>query len=160
MLPSVLNVLNALRFIIKCALRRFECGSSLNSALNVGKGDFELLANFPETPLVACSSLDVTHKGLGKDLCQKEKIYTRHSLFNHLQSTLHGPIRRCIVFLCFLLADLSVGVQTAARRPFVFFCKNPQVTSGKESLADGSRTKTFQLTNGTGPVYYTDIFFV
>ena len=69
MLPSVLNVLNALRFIIKCALRRFECGSSLNSALNVGKGDFELLANFPETPLVACSSLDVTHKGLGKDLC-------------------------------------------------------------------------------------------
>ena len=159
MLPSVLNVLNALRFIIKCALRRFECRSSLNSTLNVGNG-VRTFGKFSRNSLVACSSLEVTYKGLGKDLRQNEKIYTRHSSFNHLQSTLHGPIRRCIVFLCFLLADLSVGVQTAARRPFVFFCKNPQVTSGKESLADGSRTKTFQLTNGTGPVYYTDIFFV
>ena len=41
-------------------------------------------------------------------------------------------------FWCFLLADLSVGVQTAARAPLCpLFCRNPQVTSGKESLADG-----------------------
>jgi len=33
---------------------------------------------------------------------------------------------------------LSVGVQTAARAPLCpLFCRNPQVTSGKESLADG-----------------------
>ena len=38
MLPIGLNILNALRFVIKCALRRFECGSSLNSTLNVGNG--------------------------------------------------------------------------------------------------------------------------
>ena len=98
MLPIGLNVLNALCFIIKCALRRFECRSSLNGALNVGNG-VRTFGKFSRNSLVACSSLEVTHKGLGKDLCQKEKIYTRHSSFNHLQSTLHGaPIRRCIVF--------------------------------------------------------------
>jgi len=78
MLPSVLNVLNALRFIIKCALRRFECGSSINSALNVGNG-VRTFGKFSRNSLVACSSLEVTHKGLGKDFCQNEKVYTRHS---------------------------------------------------------------------------------
>ena len=40
-------------------------------------------------------------------------------------------------FWCFLLADLSVGVHTAARAPLCpLFCRNPQATSGKESLAD------------------------
>jgi len=42
-------------------------------------------------------------KGLGREVvCQKEKIYTRHSFFDHLQSAIHGaPIRRCrvLVFL-------------------------------------------------------------
>ena len=98
MLPSGLNVLNALRFIIKCALRRFECWGSLNSALDVENG-VQTFGKFSRNSLVACSSLEVTLKGLGKDLCQNEKIYTRHSPFNHLQSILHGdPIRRCIVF--------------------------------------------------------------
>ena len=78
MLPSVLNVLNALRFIIKCFLRRFECGSSLNSALNVGNG-VRSFGKFSRNSLVACSSLEVMYKGLGKDLCQGEKIYSRHS---------------------------------------------------------------------------------
>ena len=41
-------------------------------------------------------------------------------------------------FWCFLLADLSVGVHTAARAPLCpLFCRNPQATSGKESLGDG-----------------------
>ena len=75
MLPIGLNILNALRFIIKCALRRFECGSSLNSALNVGNG-VGTFGKSSRNTLVACSSLEVTHKGLGKDLCQKEKIDT------------------------------------------------------------------------------------
>ena len=122
MLPSVLNILYALRFIIKCALRRFECESSLNSALNVGK-EVRTFGKFSRNSLVACSSLEVMDKGLGKDLCQKEKIYTRHSFsFRHLQSTICGAlIRGCTVFWCFLLADLSVRVQTAARAPFCPF---------------------------------------
>ena len=38
---------------------------------------------------------------------------------------------------CFLLADLSVGVQTAARAPLCpLFAGNLQAFSGKESLAD------------------------
>ena len=41
-------------------------------------------------------------------------------------------------FWCFLLADLSVGVQTAARALLCpLFCRISQVTSGKETLADG-----------------------
>ena len=41
-------------------------------------------------------------------------------------------------FWCFLLVDLSVGVQTAARAPLCpLFCRNTQAISGKESLADG-----------------------
>ena len=41
-------------------------------------------------------------------------------------------------FWCFLLADLSVGVQTAARAPLCpLFCRISRVTRGKETLADG-----------------------
>ena len=58
-------------------------------------------------------------------------------------------------FWCFLLADLSVGVQTAARVPLCpLFCRNPQVTSGKESLADGwggARRRPVQP-DGTKPI--------
>jgi len=99
MLPNVSNVLNALSvFIITCVLRRFECVKSLNSALNVGNG-VRIFGKFTINSLVACSSLEVTHKRLGKDLRQNEKIDTRHSSFNRLQSTLHSAlIRRCIVF--------------------------------------------------------------
>ena len=108
--------------MIKSALRRFKCWGSLNSAENVGNrvGTF---GKFSRNSLVACSSIEVAYKGLGKDLCQREKIYTSHSFpFHHLQSAIHGaPIRRCIVFWSFLLADLSVGVQTAARAPLCPF---------------------------------------
>ena len=90
MLPNVSNVLNTLSvFIIKCALRGFECVKSLNRALNVGNG-VRTFGKLTRNSLVACSSLEVTHKRLGKDLCQNEKIDTRHSSFNRLQSTLHS----------------------------------------------------------------------
>ena len=75
MLPNVSNVLNALSiFIIKCALRRFECVRSLNSALNVGNG-VRTFGKFPRHSLVACSSLEVTHKGLGKDFARRRNIH-------------------------------------------------------------------------------------
>jgi len=137
MLPGDLNVLNALRFIIKCALRRFECWSSLNSASNVGNG-VRTFGKFSRNTLVACLSLEVTHKGLGKDFCQNEKIYTRHSSFNHLQSTLHGaPIWRCRVFGVSCWLTSASKCKRPLGRPFVLLCRNPQVTNGKESLADG-----------------------
>ena len=129
MLPNGLNVLNALRFIIKCALRRFECGSSLNSALNVGNG-VRTFSKFSRNTLVACLSLEITHKGLGKDFCQNEKTYTRYSSFLP-PSECHTRCSDTEVqsFWCFLLADLSVGVQTAARAPF---CPSLQESTGNQ----------------------------
>ena len=47
---------------------RFKCLGSLNSAENVGNG-VRTFRKFPRNSLVACSSLEVTHKGLGKDFC-------------------------------------------------------------------------------------------
>ena len=92
MLPIGLNVLNALGFIIKCALRRFEYGSSLNSALNVGN-KVRTFGKFSRNSLVACSSLEVTYKGLGKDLCREEKIYTRHSFLFTTFRALYAVLR-------------------------------------------------------------------
>ena len=61
-----------------------------------------------------------------------------HSTFTTLQSATRGAQRRrWTVFWCFLLADLSVGVQTAAKAPLCpLFCRNLQAISGKEILAD------------------------
>ena len=43
-----------------------------------------------------------------------------------------------VEFWCFLLADLSVGVQTAARAPISpLLCRCSQITRRKVSLADG-----------------------
>ena len=56
---------------------RFEYGKSLNSALNVGNG-VRTFGKFSRDTLVACSSLEVTHKGLGKD-CLSEGEYTHNT---------------------------------------------------------------------------------
>jgi len=91
MAPKRFNVLNALRFVIKrfneCvtfeikgALRRFKCLGSLNSAENVGNR-VRTFGKFPRNSLVACSSLEVTHKGLGKDSLPEREIDTRDSFF-------------------------------------------------------------------------------
>ena len=124
--------------MIKSALRRFKCLGSLNSTGNVGNG-VRTFGKFTRNSLVACSSLEVTDKGLGKDLCQRVKTHTQDTV---LFTTFRVPYTVLrdggAQFWCFLLADLSVGVQSAARAPFCpLFCRNPQVTSGKESLADG-----------------------
>ena len=80
---------------------------------------FELLANLPENSLVACSSLEVTYKGLGKDLCLREETYTQHTVLYTTFRVPYAVLRYGgAQFWCFLLADLSVGVQTAARAPF------------------------------------------
>ena len=64
--------------MIKSALRRFICLGSLNSADNVGNrvGTF---GKFPKNSLVACSSLEVTHKGLGERSLLEGAIHTKYS---------------------------------------------------------------------------------
>jgi len=78
--------------MIKSALRRFKCEGSLNSAGNVGNG-VGTFGRFSRNSLVACSSLEVTYKGLGKDLCQNEKIYTRHSFLFTTFRVLYAVLR-------------------------------------------------------------------
>ena len=137
MAPEHFNVLNALRFlfkrfnecvtfVIKSALRRFKCLGSLNSAENVGKGvgTFgKLTREVSSCLLVLQGYVQVT----GEYFCLKETTHTYTQLFYHLQSATCGAqTRRWTVFWCFLLADLSVGVHTAARAPLCpLFCRNP-----------------------------------
>jgi len=99
----------------------------------------ELSANLAENSLVACSCLKVTYKWLW-DISAWRRQHT------HIYTVLFTTFRVLYAMLrdvggqfwCFLLADLSVGVHTAARVPFcLLFCRNPQATRGKESLADG-----------------------
>ena len=99
---------------------------------------FELLANLPE--LSSCLLvLQGYVQGTREYLCVKERTQTQYTV---LFTTFRVPyaVLRDVgeQFWCFLLADLSVGVQTTARAPLCpLFCRNPQVTSGKDSLADG-----------------------
>ena len=104
--------------MIKSALRRFKCLGSLNSAENVGNG-VRTFGKFSRDALVACSSLEVTHKGLGKD-CLPEREYTHNtqSIFKTFRVPYAVLRDGGAQFWCFLLADLSVGVQTAAKAPF------------------------------------------
>ena len=89
---------------------------------------FELLADLPELSgclLVLQGYVQVT----GEYLCLRERTHTQYTV--HFTDVGEQ-------FWCFLLADLSVGVQTATRAPLCpLFCRIPQVTSGKETLADG-----------------------
>ena len=152
MAPKRFNVLNALRFVIKrfnecvtseckSALRRFECWGSLNSAGNVGKrvGTF---GKFTRNSLVACPCFKVTYKCL-RLRTSDQRIFLPEGDNTH---TVSLPPSECHTrcsetwvdsFWCFLLADLSVGVHTAARAPLCpLFCRNSRATSGKESPAD------------------------
>ena len=98
---------------------------------------FELSANLPE--LSSCLLVLRWLRTRAWEIFLPERENTDTQLF---LTTFRVPYAVLIdvgeQFWCFLLADLSVGVQTAARAPLCpLFCRNPQVTSGKESLADG-----------------------
>ena len=98
----------------------------------------ELLANLPELS----SSLLVLQgyvQGTGEYLCLRKITHTQYIVLFTTFRVSYAVLRDVgEQFWCFLLADLSVGVQTAARVPLCpLFCRNPQVTSGKESLVDG-----------------------
>jgi len=125
--------------VIKSALRRFKCLGSLNSAGNVGNGVGRFGKFSQNTLQLLARSRRATHKGLEKRLFARERTYTQYTVLFTTFGVAHAVLRYGgAQFWCFLLADLSVGVQTAARAPLCpLFCRNPQVTSEKESLADG-----------------------
>jgi len=115
--------------MIKSALRRFKCLGSLNSAENVGNGVWTF-GKFSRNTLVACSSLEVTHKGLGKIFARTRK-YTLDTVSFSPPSECHTRCSGTEVhsFRCFLLVDLSVGVQTTARAPL---CPSLQESTGDQ----------------------------
>ena len=100
---------------------------------------FELSANLPE--FSSCLLvLQGYEQGTGEYFCLRERTQTHNTQL--FLTTFRAPYAVLRdggeEFWCFLLADLSVGVQTAARAPLCpLFCRNPRAISGKESLADG-----------------------
>ena len=99
----------------------------------------EPLANWRETLWLLARALRLRTSDRRRFLPEGDSTHT------HTQFLLPPPEchTRCSdtwvdSFWCFLLADLNVGVQTAARAPLCsLFCRNSQAISGKESLADG-----------------------
>jgi len=100
---------------------------------------FKLSANLPE--LSSCLLvLQGYEQGTGEYFCLRERTQTENTqLFLTTFRVPHVVLRNGgEQFWCFLLVDLSVGVQMAARAPLCpLFCRYPQAISGKESLADG-----------------------
>ena len=126
--PKRFNVLNALHFlikrfnecvtfVIKSALMRFKCLGGLNSAGNVGNGvgTFgKFTRELSSCLLVLQGYVQVT----GEYFYPKE---THTHIYIVLFITFRVPyaVLRDVggQFWCFLLADLSVEVHTAARAP-------------------------------------------
>jgi len=109
------------------------------------KGFFERLKRgsdfwqtFPEHTLVACLNLEVTDKGLEKDRLPEPETTHNTQFISTFRVPYTVPRYEGAEFWCFSLADLSVGVQTAARAPICpLLCRGSQVTGRKVSLADG-----------------------
>ena len=93
----------------------------------------EPLANLRETLWLLARALRLRTSDRRIFLPKGDNTHPDTQFFYHLQSTTRGAqIRGWTVFWCFLLADLSVGVQTAARAPLCpLFCRNSQSISGK-----------------------------
>ena len=98
----------------------------------------EPLANLGETLWLLARALRLRTSDRRIFLPKGDNTHTDTQFFYHLQSATRGAqIRGWTVFWCFLLADLSVGVYTAARAPLCpLFCRNSRATSGKESPVD------------------------
>ena len=108
--------------MIKSALRRFKCLGSLNSAENWKQG-WKFFGKFSQKTLqLLARNREVTHKGLEKRLFARARIYTQYTVhFTTFRVPYAVPRYGGAQFWCFLLADLSVGVETAARAPFCPF---------------------------------------
>ena len=78
----------------------------------------EPLANLRETLWLLARALRLRTSDWGIFLPEGDNIHTDTQFFYHLQNDTRGAQRRGWTFFwCFLLADLSVGVHTAARAP-------------------------------------------
>ena len=105
--------------MIKSALRCFKCLGSLNSAANVGNGVRSFGKFSQHTLQLLAGSREATHKGLEKRLFARARIYTQYTVLFTTFRVPYAVLRYGgAQFWCFSLADLSVGVQTAARAPF------------------------------------------
>jgi len=105
--------------VIKSALRRFKCLGSLNSVGNVGNGVGRFGKFSHNTLQLLARSREATHKGLEERLFARARIYTQYTILFTTFRVPYAVLRYGgAQFWCFLLADLSVGVQTAARAPF------------------------------------------
>ena len=90
----------------------------------------EPLANLGETLWLLAHALGLRTSDWRIFLPEGDNTHTYTQFFYHLQSATRGAqIRGWTVFWCFLLADLSVGVQTAARAPF---CPSLQESTGNQ----------------------------
>ena len=100
--------------MIKSALRRFKCLGGLNSAGNVGNG-VGTFGKFRRTLwlLARASRLRTSDRGIF--LPEGDNTQLFFTTFRVPYAVLRDGGEQ---FWCFLLADLSVGVQTAARAPF------------------------------------------
>jgi len=81
---------------------------------------FEGFGKFSQNTLqLLARSREATHKGLEKRLFAKARIYTQYTVLFTTFRVPYAVLRYGgAKFWCFLLADLSVGVQTATRAPF------------------------------------------
>ena len=99
---------------------------------------FELSANLPE--LSSCLLvLQGYEQGTGEYFCLRERTQTHNTQLFFTTFRVPYAVLRYVggQFWCFLLADLSVGVQTAARAPLCpLFAGKLQAFSEKETLAD------------------------
>ena len=80
----------------------------------------EPLANLGKTLWLLARALRLRTSDRRRFLPKGDNTHTDTQFFYHLQSATRGAqIRGWTVFWCFLLADLSVGVQTAALSSFL-----------------------------------------
>ena len=79
----------------------------------------DVLAKFSQNTLqLLARSCRATHKGLERRLFARARIHTQYTVLLTTFRVPYAVLRYGgAQFWCFLLADLSVGVQTAARAP-------------------------------------------
>jgi len=134
--------------MIKSALRRCKCLGSLNSAENVGNGG-RTFGKFTRNSLVACSSLEVTYKGLGRIFARGRK-HTHKTQFFLPPSECHTRCSETEVHgfgvSCWL--TWASECKRPLGRPFVLFLQESTgyQWEGVPSWRLRSRAKTFQCT--------------
>jgi len=110
----------------------------IKGVLNVRNKDRTFGKFSPKHTLVVCTSPQAKDKGLEKDSLPEPEIAQNIQLFTTFRVPFTVLRYESAEFWCFLLADLSVGVQTAARAPICsLLCRCSRITEKGVSLVDG-----------------------